>query len=251
MLKKLPKPAIIAHRGACAYAPENTLSAFELAVQQQADAIELDVQLSADDHIIVIHDKTVNRTTDGEGLISNLPLKTLKELDAGSAYDDAFRGEKIPTLAEVFETVGKKIFINVELKSLLTSKKLTEKVAKCVRDHNMASRVLFSSFNPIALIQIAKLLPQTPRGLLVYSGPLGVLARTRFGELVPHQSLHINLQGAKQDLVDRAHRQGRSVLVYTVNHPADIQRLVKLGIDGFFTNDPHLARTTVAKIAAK
>ncbi|OQX61248.1 MAG: hypothetical protein B5M51_08340 [Anaerolinea sp. 4484_236] len=235
MLKKLPKPAIIAHRGACAYAPENTLSAFELAVQQQADAIELDVQLSADDHIIVIHDKTVNRTTDGEGLISNLPLKTLKELDAGSAYDDAF----------------KKIFINVELKSLLTSKKLTEKVAKCVRDHNMASRVLFSSFNPIALIQIAKLLPQTPRGLLVYSGPLGVLARTRFGELVPHQSLHINLQGAKQDLVDRAHRQGRSVLVYTVNHPADIQRLVKLGIDGFFTNDPHLARTTVAKIAAK
>jgi len=110
MLKDLPKPAVIAHRGACAYAPENTLAAFELAVQQQADAIELDATLSADGHVVVIHDTTVNRTTDGSGAVNNLSLAAIKELDAGSYYDIAFRGERIPTLSEVFETVGKKIF---------------------------------------------------------------------------------------------------------------------------------------------
>ncbi|MEA2008719.1 MAG: glycerophosphodiester phosphodiesterase family protein [Chloroflexota bacterium] len=251
MLKRLPKPAIIAHRGASAYAPENTLSAFELAAQQQADAVELDIHLSADGYVIVIHDNTVDRTTDGEGLVSTLPLAALKELDAGSAYDNAFRGEKIPTLAEVFETIGKKIFINVELKKdTATTEKLTENVAKCVRDHNMTSRVLFSSFYPTVLWQIAKLLPDTPRGLLVYRGLPGFLARTWLKELVPHQSLHLTLKDAKQDLIDRVHRQGRSVFVYTINNPTNIQRLIKLGIDGIFTDDPYLALRTMAKTTA-
>lgn len=248
MLTHLPKPAVIAHRGASAYAPENTLSAFELAVKQEADAIELDVRLSADGHIIVIHDNTVNRTTNGKGMVSDLSLAALKELDAGSVYDDAFHGEKIPTLAEVFETVGKKIFINVELKNeTIFSGELTEKVAQCVREHNMASRVLFSSYNLFALRQIDKLLPETSKGLLPNKGLSGFMVRTWLRELIPYQSVHIPSQYVTQGIIDNVHRQGRRLLAYTVNHPADIQRLIKLGIDGIFTDDPLLALRTIAK----
>jgi len=252
MLEELPKPAVIAHRGASAYAPENTLAAFKLAVQQQADAIELDVTLSADDHVVIFHDKTLDRTTDGQGSVSNLPLAALRELDAGSFYDVSFRRERIPTLGEVFETVGKKIFINIELKSnSLFVEKLVKAVVKCVKEYNMSSRVLFSSFNFIALKQTAKLLPEVPNGLLSLTGFASACAHTWFKGLIPHQSLHISLQDARQGLIDRAHGQGCCVFAYTINRTEDIQRLLNLGIDGMFTNDPPLAIRTIAMQKAK
>src|SRR5690348_16428729 len=110
MLESLPHPIVFAHRGASAYAPENTLAAFELALEQGAAAIEFDVKLSADGHIVVIHDRTVERTSDGSGRVNRLPLAALQKLDAGSWFSAEFRGAKIPTLDEVFETVGKKLF---------------------------------------------------------------------------------------------------------------------------------------------
>jgi glycerophosphoryl diester phosphodiesterase len=108
MYSNLPRPTIFAHRGASAYAPENTLAAFELAIHQKADAIELDVKLSSDDQVVVIHDQTVDRTTNGTGRVNDLPLAALLELDAGSHFDIAYKGESIPTLSQVFETVGRK-----------------------------------------------------------------------------------------------------------------------------------------------
>ena len=115
MLESLTKPTIFAHRGASAHAPENTLASFELAVTQGAEAIELDAKLTADGQIVVFHDQTVNRTTNGSGKVLELPLAALKELDAGHWFDTSFQGITIPTLEEVFEAVGRKIFINVEL----------------------------------------------------------------------------------------------------------------------------------------
>src|SRR5690242_12342962 len=103
MLESLSRPVIFAHRGACAHAPENTLASFELALAQQADAIELDAKLSADGFVVVHHDDTVDRTTDGKGRLKNLTLAELKKLDAGSSFAETFKGEKIPTLEEVFE----------------------------------------------------------------------------------------------------------------------------------------------------
>src|SRR5512138_2694544 len=96
-------PAIIAHRGASAHAPENTLSAFRLALEQGADGIELDAKLSADGHVIVIHDQTIKRTTGQPGIVRQMTLRQLKSMDAGSFFDSAYAGEQIPTLAEVFE----------------------------------------------------------------------------------------------------------------------------------------------------
>src|SRR5512139_1857475 len=117
VLESLSQPIIFAHRGASAHAPENTLAAFELALAQQADAIELDVKLSADGRVIVIHDSTVDRTTDGHGKVKDMSLADLKALDAGSFFSSEFAGEKIPTLDEVFEAVGRRTFINIELKN--------------------------------------------------------------------------------------------------------------------------------------
>lgn len=140
---------IFAHRGACALAPENTLPSFELASAHQADAIELDAKLSKDNVVMVIHDQTVDRTTDGIGKVNQMSLVELKKLDAGVFFAKEFTGVKIPTLDEVFESVGQKLFVNVELTNYKSGNDvLVEQVVEVVKRHNMQGRVLFSSFLP-------------------------------------------------------------------------------------------------------
>ncbi len=119
-LSNLPKPAIIAHRGASAGAPENTLAAFRLALQQGADAIELDTKLSADGHPVVIHDQTVDRTTMSTGKVRDHTVADLNKMDVGSHFDSAYRGEPIPTLEDVFKAIGQHAIINVELTNYAT-----------------------------------------------------------------------------------------------------------------------------------
>ncbi len=117
MLADLRHPTVFAHRGASVYAPENTLPAFQLAVEQGADAIELDAKLCADGHVVVFHDPTVDRTTDGSGRVDELSLADLKRLDADCSPDRNYPGTQVPTLEEVFAAFGRKIFINVELRN--------------------------------------------------------------------------------------------------------------------------------------
>ena len=179
ILDQLSKPAIFAHRGSSAHAPENTLAAFELAIRHGADAIELDAKLSADGHVVVIHDQTVDRTTDGTGKVRELTLAQLSELDAGSYFDIAFRREPIPTLEQVFQAVGYGILINVELTNYASpTDPLPEKVAGLVRKFGLEKRVLFSSFNPLALVRIRRILPEVPVGLLALPGLDGAWARS-------------------------------------------------------------------------
>src|SRR6185436_3647904 len=120
MLTSLSQPIIFAHRGASAHAPENTMAAFELALAQNADGIELDAKLSADGHVVAIHDASVDRTTGAHGRVRDLSLAELRSLDAGSVFANTFSAEKITMLEEVFEAVGKKMFINVELTNYTT-----------------------------------------------------------------------------------------------------------------------------------
>src|SRR5919108_5142241 len=134
MLTSLPQPIIFAHRGASAYAPENTMAAFELALTQGTDAIELDVKLSADEQAVVIHDATVDRTTGGRGRVKDLSLAELRSLDAGRFFSEKYIGEKIPTLEEVFERVGERTFINVELTNYNSRRdRLVETVSTLVK----------------------------------------------------------------------------------------------------------------------
>ena len=120
MSPELSTPIILCHRGAKNYAPENTLPAFKTAIELGADGFELDTQLTSDGHVVVYHDPSVDRTTNGHGKLSSLTLAQVRELEAGSFFSEKYRGEKIPTLDEVFEIAGKRAIINVELKNFST-----------------------------------------------------------------------------------------------------------------------------------
>lgn len=242
MLASLPKPLIFAHRGASAHAPENTLAAFELALAQNADAIELDVKLSADGYAVVIHDQTVDRTTNGHGRVKDLSLAQLKALDAGSFFSEKFRGEKIPTLEEVFEAVGRRTFINVELTNYNTPRDgLVETVCTLVKKLGLQERVLFSSFFASNLSKARTLLPEVPRGLLALNGLLGAWARSFGFAFGRYQALHPFLKDVTPQQVQRVHRLNRRIHVWTVNAAEDMRRLFSWGVDGIFTDDPGLA----------
>jgi len=242
LLTQISHPAVFAHRGASRFAPENTLAAFQLAVRQKADGIELDVKLSADQQLVVIHDQTVQRTTNGSGPVRAMPLAALRELDAGARFDPAFAGEKIPTLGEVFETVGRETLINIELTNYATPLDgLPELAANLVQHHGMQARVLFSSFNPIALFRIRRKLPETPVGLLTFAGRYGSLVRGLTRGWLSYQTLHPNAAEVTPALLQWAHNAGRRVYPYTVNDPDEMQKLGAWGVDGIFTDDPPLA----------
>lgn len=249
-LQQLPRPAIIAHRGASLGAPENTLAAFELAVELGADAIELDVKLCATGEPVVIHDRSIDRTTNGAGEVRKLPLSVLKALDAGSWFDAEFAGEGVPTLDDVFRRVGREIAINVELTNYQQPfDGLSEAVAEVVRSRGMEARVWFSSFNPFSLRRIRRLVPEAPVGLLLTRGGEQSLLRRIVRWITPYDAVHPEFAELSEGYVRRLQRKGLPVFTYTVNDPAEIKRVVRLGVDGVITDDPTLAGRVVRSLA--
>jgi glycerophosphoryl diester phosphodiesterase len=249
MFEQFSKPIIFGHRGSCANAPENTLPSFELAVRHKADAIELDAKLSKDGVVMVIHDQTVDRTTTGSGKVKELTLEELKKLDAGSFFGNEFAGSTIPTLDEVFESVGRKVIVNVELTNYKSRHDgLVEKVVEVVRDHHMEERVLFSSFFPGNLEKAQALLPQVPAALLCLPGVMGLLSRSRFSRHYSPKIIHPYLSDTNQRYVNREHKAGRRVHVWTVNTEDDLKHMFNFGVDGIFTDDPLNARRILEKM---
>ena len=247
-MRNWPHPLVFAHRGASAHAPENTLAAFELALAHGANGVELDVKLSADGEVVVIHDATIDRTTGEKGHVSKLTLAALRELDAGSFFSEEFRGEKIPTLAEVFETIGRRTLINVELTNYSTRNDgLANKVCDLVKRFGLEERILFSSFLSSNLERTRGLLPDVPRGLLALGGWMGWWARSFGFNFGDYQALHPNLDDVTPQQVARVHRLKRRVLVWTVNTSDDMRRLISWGVDGIFTDEPKLATEVFAE----
>ena len=242
MLTSLSQPVIFAHRGASAYAPENTLAAFELALAQNADAIELDAKLSADGHVVVVHDRTVDRTTGSQGRVKDLSLGALRSLDAGSFFSENYRGEEIPTLEEVFEAVGKRTFINVELTNYSTPRdQLVETVCMLVQKFGLQKHVMFSSFLASNLSKARTCLPEVPRGLLAVNGWLGAWSRSFGFDFGEYHALHPHLEDVTPQQVQRVHRLKRRIHVWTVNAAEEMRRLFHWGVDAIFTDDPQLA----------
>ena len=242
MFEDLSNPIIFAHRGASAHAPENTLASFELALSQGADAIELDVNLSADGEVVIIHDSTVDRTTNGHGRVAQLSLTELRSLDAGSFFSEKYHGEKIPLLKEVFEAIGKKIFINIELKNYaVPCDPLVDRVCALVKKHSMEKRIIFSSFLASNLKKAKRLLPEVPCGLLTLKGWQGAWARSFGFSFGDYDALHPYLTDVTKQQIVRVHRLKRRVHVWTVNQTEDMVRLHNWGVDGVYTDDPQLA----------
>lgn len=218
---------LIGHRGAAGLEPENTLRSFQRAVELGVSAIELDVY-EREGTLIVIHDDTVDRTTNGKGAVASLSLEALRALDAGG-------GERIPTLQEVFAAVPHEIGINVELKGPGTAAALLRFMGQVTDER----AVLVSSFHHDALREIRRHDAALPVAPLFHR-----VSRTMFtvAEELDAWSVNISRQLASRELIDQAHDQGYRVIVYTVNDPHEAERLKDWGVDGLFTDRPDLLR---------
>jgi glycerophosphoryl diester phosphodiesterase len=245
-------PLIIAHRGSSAHAPENTLAAFRLAADQGAHAIELDAKLSADGQVVVFHDRTVERTTNGKGAIQDLSLAEMKALDAGSFFGAQYAGEPIPTLEEVFAEVGQRVLINVELTNYAAPfDSLVPRVADLVRNFHLEERIVFSSFHPYNLYRAAQLLPEVPRAILAGPARSGWWARSLMMRPVSPEAVNPYYSDATAFYLQRQHDNGRRVYVWTVNQEDEIKRLIREGADGIITDDPPLALKLLAESAPR
>ena len=237
---------ILGHRGALREAPENTLASFRKAMAQGAHGVELDSKLTRDGHVVVIHDRTVDRTTDGKGRVADLALSDLKRPDAGAWFSSRFSGEGVPTLDEVFETLPPEAILNIELTNYGTiGDGLEARVAEVVRRHQAEDRVILSSFHPLTL-WAARRASAFPLALLTgIFNPLR-LPNNWLAPFVPHQLLHLHAPLVTSAFVERVHRQDRRLNVWFARDAGesagDLQSLAALGVDGFITNAPGLAR---------
>ncbi len=242
------RPLNFGHRGAPTVAPENTLASFQKARQMGVDGVELDVMLSADGEVVVIHDDDVQRTTDGQGRVRDLTLAQLKALDAGSWFAPPFAGERIPTLREVMAWAGDDILLNIELKSVsLRSDGLEERVIALVREQRLESRIVLSSFNPFALRRISELAPDLHTGLLYGSVLPVVLRRAWLRPLARPGALHPQFQMVNEAYLRWAKRQGYRVNVWTPDETDEMQRLIAQRVDMIITDRPDLLATVLSK----
>ncbi len=235
------RPFVIAHRGASAHAPENTLSAFGLAIDQGADAIELDVRLSHDNELVVIHDPTLRRTTSGKGRVRNYTVSELKLLDAGSWFDQSFIGERIPTLSEIFQLVDGRVGINIELKSVTGKKdaeRLVQRSHEIIRRYHAEEYVLLCSFQH-SLVKLARQLDSRVATGVIYD-PLrhrGSLPSKLAGNAGAAVFIS-DLRYLRRRMISDAKRHGIILSAYTINTERNLRRCISLGVGGLITNTP-------------
>jgi glycerophosphoryl diester phosphodiesterase len=222
-----------AHRGASAHNPENTLAAFRAAIEAGTDSVEFDVRLSSDGHPVVIHDPTVDRTTDGSGEVAAMPLAALRELDAGSWKDRSFSVERLPTLDEALDVLAEAPRINMELKT--EDPAIANAAVAAIEQRRLHHRIMVSSFFLPHLLNVKGRLPGVWTHLFV-DEPLFEGFWEDGGQLV--NSLGLPFEGVTRSVVDDLHRRGRAVWTFTVDHPETVLRLAALGVQAITTNDP-------------
>lgn len=250
-LNSIAAPLVIGHRGYSRRYPENTPVAFGAAFAAGAGMVELDVTLTRDREVVVIHDPSVDRTTDGTGPVKSLSLEQLKRLDAGRWFDPRFAGERIPTLEEVLEKFGDRGLVNVEIKAEAFENDLREdgierKVAAILRKYGLVHRVLISSFELRLLNRVRRL--ENPPAIGVLTGrrrPPDVPASCR---RLRAFSWHPHWRTLDAAQVSAAHDAGLRVFPYTANTFEDIRRLLRMGVDGIFTDDPATASACIAEM---
>ncbi|CAH1224106.1 Glycerophosphodiester phosphodiesterase [Paenibacillus allorhizoplanae] len=231
-----PSVLVIAHRGAKGEAPENTLGAFRLGIEQGCDAIELDVHLSKDGEIIVIHDFTIDRTTDRKGVVHEMTLSELKQADAGRWFSSQYEGERIPTLEEVFDLVPPEVMINVEIKDSY-DRKLEPALAELMKRKDRVHNVVVSSFDHKSLLFLKLLLPEAKIGLLYEINP-GSHAGLATGFGVPVYSLHPNFKRINREDIRDALSKGIQVYPWTINDEKKMKQAIEKGASGIITDFP-------------
>ena len=239
--KTQKKPLVVAHRGSSGTAPENTLAAFTQAIQAGANMVELDVRLTKDFFLVVLHDRDVHRTTNGSGKIWNLTLEELRRLDAGSWFGPEFAAERIPTLRQVMELLPPNVLLNMEVKTDGDPRKriaLEEACILAVLEKKFEQRVLISSFDHKFLRRLHSLYPSIPTGALYFpvrdaaKKPSGISRRIGAGVFICSRTqMH-------QRFVDDARANKIMTACYVVNTPEQLETMINLGIDAVVTDFP-------------
>jgi glycerophosphoryl diester phosphodiesterase len=253
------RPLVIGHRGAAAVAPENTLAAFRVA-RELGVAFELDVTMSADGRVVVIHDDTLDRTTGAPGFVDETPWARVAGLDAGAWFGDAFAGEPVPTLDMVFEQIGGTVPIDIEIKSPRDRGRAAELaglVLDCIEKHGMAERVFITSFNPMVLAAVRERAPDIPRGQII-----GTFEGSDVSRLTRHalQNMWLNRRADADIVVGQAafltpermqqyQAHGYRVMAWVINEEAEVRRMLDMGVMGIITDDPAMALRVVAAVA--
>ncbi len=232
---------IMAHRGSSGSAPENTLAAFRLAAKAGVDMIELDVRLTADRHLVVFHDRRLGRTVSGSGPIWTKTLAELRSLDAGSSFSRRFRGERIPTLHEVFQAVPCRVGINIEVKTDGDPRMkvgLEEILLAAVRSEAANRTILISSFNHALLRTLHRHEPWLTLGALYM--PVRDVTRTpsALARRLGVSAFVCSRSQLRNRLVRNAHRHGLSVIVYGVNTARHFERARRFAVDAIITDFP-------------
>lgn len=245
------QPLVFAHRGGGGLFPENTLGAFEYSAKMGVDVLELDVHSTADGVLVVLHDRSVDRTTNGRGKINELTLAEVKKLDAGYLFTTdngktyPFRGKgiTIPTLQEIFDALPEMTF-NVEPKQ--TEPSITKPLCEAIRERKMSGKVIVGSFRQMAIDEFRQFCPEvatsaTPSEatefLTMYKVGLGASYTPPMQALqVPQKLSHLNV--VTKEFVEAAHKLNLQVHVWTINEPEDMKRLIDFGVDGIMTDYP-------------
>lgn len=238
MSMSIPTFAILGHRGVRGHAPENTLVSFARAAQYHANMAELDIHLSLDRELIVMHDPLVDRTTNGTGLICEKTLKEIKELDAGSWYGPEFKGETVPTLQEVIDLLKGRLPINIEVKGngTVLYPGIIDLMIETIEKNNLADSVVISSFHKDYVLEVRKKAPYLQAALL-YSKPI-VNAWEEAAEYGYH--LHAKYTLVDEQLVGKAHESGLVVRAWNPNEAEDMRAMIALGVDGIATDYPEV-----------
>ena len=229
----------LAHRGFSGRYPENTMLAFTKAIEAGCDGIALEVQLTKDRELVVIHDEKLDRTTDGKGYVCDYTLAELKTLSASGHFQDIYGRTEIPTLKEYFELVADTdIVTNVELKTGVNIYPgIEQKVLRLIQDYKLSERIIISSFNHYSALMFKKLAPQIKCGLLEESWIIGM---SGYAKKLGIDYLHPIYYCVTDSYVQEAQAHDLGINTWTVNNREDIQRLKNLNINAIITNYPDL-----------
>lgn len=238
---ELRKVDNVAHRGATGYAPENTIAAFDKGVEMKADYIEIDVQRSKDGKLVIIHDTTVDRTTDGTGSVKDLTFEQLRSLDAGSWKGEEFKGEKIPTFDEILDTYHGKVGILIELKAPELYPGIEAQVAQELIERNLDKpqneKIIIQSFNFESMKITNSLLPKVPIGVLTSNrAHTTEQALQEFATYADYFNPSYGI--VSKELVDQVHALGMKIQSWTVRSQEAADFLLEMNVDGIITDYP-------------
>jgi len=249
LVRRQPTPVVIAHRGASNLAPENTIAAVKKAVSVGAMAIEFDVRRTSDKKLILMHDTTLARTTNGRGRVRSTSWSYISGLSAGGWFNTSFQDEGVPLFADALKALGPDAVAAVELK---TAEPLLIDLRTAISEQGATGRIVIFSFKVKQIVDTRRLLPNTPALLLVdpdrFSGAYSDQLIASSISVAP-DAIGLNESGVTEAIVKRFHTANIPVFVYTVDDPRRVEQMVQMGVDGIISNRPRATQTHVALLA--